>query len=88
MHDGFNVVSWEESSDAVADTFEPAVIIFLDDVDDGSFHEGQLIFLILGVVVDGHNWEEAEKKCKWMDEEQEKNEGPQVAWLPLTLTFL
>lgn len=55
MHDGFDVVSWEESSDAVADAFEPAVIVFLDDVDDGSFHEGQLIFLILAVVVDGHN---------------------------------
>lgn len=55
MHDGLYVVSWEESSDAVADPFEPAVIVLLDDVDDGSFHEGQLIFLVLGVVVDGHN---------------------------------
>lgn len=61
VHDGLNVVSWEESSDAVADPFKPAVIIFLDDVDDGSFHEGQLIFLVLGVVVDGYNWEEANK---------------------------
>lgn len=58
VHDGLDVVSWEESSDTVTDAFEPAVIIFLDYVDDGSFHEGQLILLVLGVVVDGHNWEE------------------------------
>lgn len=55
VHDRLHVVSWEESGDAVADAFEPAVIVFLDDVDDGSFHEGQLILLILSIVIDGHN---------------------------------
>lgn len=57
VHDRLDVVSWEESGDAVADAFEPAVIVFLDDVDDGSLHEGQLILLVLAVVIDGHNWE-------------------------------
>lgn len=58
MHDGLDVVPREESRDAVADALEPAVIVLLDDVDDGSFHEGQLVLLVLGVVVDGDNWRE------------------------------
>lgn len=57
VHDRLHVVSWEESGDAIADTFKPAIIVFLDNIDDGSFHEGQLILLILGIVVDGDNWE-------------------------------
>ena len=62
VHDGLNVVSWKKSRDAVADTFEPAVIILLDDVDDSSFHEGQLVLLVLGVVVDGHNWRKHQRE--------------------------
>lgn len=58
MHDGLDVVAGEESRDAVADAFEPAVVVLLDDVDDGSLHEGQLVLLVLGVVVDGHHWRE------------------------------
>lgn len=71
VHDRLNVVSWEQSGDAVADPFKPAVIVFLDNVDDGSFHEGQLILLVLGIVIDGHNWEKYHQrklllqKCKW-----------------------
>lgn len=57
VHDRLNIVSWKESGDAVTDAFEPAVIVFLDYVDDGPFHEGQLILLVLAVVIDGHNWE-------------------------------
>lgn len=56
VHDGLHIVSWEKPGDAIADSFEPAVIILLDDIDDGSFHKGQLILLILGIVIDGHNW--------------------------------
>lgn len=59
VHDGLDIVSREESSDAVADAFEPAVIVLLDYVDDGSLHEGQLVLFVLGVVVDGHNWKGA-----------------------------
>lgn len=58
MHDGLDVVAGEESRDAVADAFEPAVVVLLDDVDDGPLHEGQLVLLVLGVVVDGHHWRE------------------------------
>lgn len=56
VHDRLNIVSREESSDAVADAFEPAIVVLLDYVDDGPFHEGQLVLLVLGVVVDGHNF--------------------------------
>lgn len=56
VHDGLHVVSWEKPGDAVADSFKPAVIIFLDYIDDGSFHEGQLVLLVLAIVIDGHNW--------------------------------
>lgn len=72
MHDGLHVVSREESSDAVTDAFEPAVIVLLDYVDDGPLHEGQLVLFVLGVVVDSHNWEEANthtvnsSECKHM----------------------
>lgn len=55
VHDRLNIVSREESSDAVADAFEPAIVVLLDYVDDGPFHEGQLVLLVLGVVVNGHN---------------------------------
>lgn len=57
MHDGLDVVSREESGDAVADAFEPAVVVLLDNVNDGSFHEGQLILFVFAVVVDGHNYQ-------------------------------
>lgn len=66
VHDWLNVVSRKESSDAVADTFEPAIIVLLDDVDDGSLHEGQLVLFILRVVVNSHNWEQ-KKKCTKKD---------------------
>lgn len=56
VHDGLHVVSWEKPGDAVADSLKPAVVILLDDVDDGSLHEGQLVLLVLGIVIDGHNW--------------------------------
>lgn len=62
MHDGLHIVSWKESSDAVADPFEPPVVVFLDYVDDGPLHERQLVLLVLAVVVDGHNWRESASK--------------------------
>lgn len=55
VHDGLHVVARKQSGDAVAHALEPAVVIFLDDVDDGTFHEGQLVILVLGVVVDSHH---------------------------------
>lgn len=60
MHDGLHVVAGEESRDAVADPLEPAVVVLLDDVDDGPLDEGQLVVLVPGVVVDGHHCEEGE----------------------------
>lgn len=55
VNDGLDVVAWEEAGDAVTHSLEPAVIVLLDDVDDGTFHEGQLVFFVLHVVVDGHH---------------------------------
>ncbi len=55
MHDGLHVVAGEQSGDAVADALEPAVIVLLDDVNDGPLHERQLVVLVLAVVVDGHH---------------------------------
>lgn len=56
MHDALHVVAGEESGDSVANALKPAVVILLDDVDDGALHEGQLVVLVLGVVVDGHHF--------------------------------
>lgn len=55
VHDGFDVVAREEACDAVTHSLEPAVVVLLDDVDDGAFREAQLIVFVLGVVVDGHH---------------------------------
>lgn len=55
MHDGLHVVPGEESGDAAGDAFEPAVVVLLDDVNDGALHERQLVVLVLAVVVDGHH---------------------------------
>lgn len=55
VHDGLHVVPGKQTRDAAANSLEPAVVILLDDVDDGSFHERQLIVLILDVVVDGNH---------------------------------
>ncbi len=55
VHDGLHVVSRKQTSEAVANAFKPAVVVLLDDVDNGSFHEAQFIFLILEVVVDGNH---------------------------------
>lgn len=81
MHDGLDVVPREESRDAVADALEPAVIVLLDDVDDGSFHEGQLVLLVLGVVVDGDNWRERRRGYDKMT----NRTGGLASWTP---TFL
>lgn len=55
VHDGLHVVPGKQTRDAVAHSLEPAVVILLDDVDDGSFHERQLVVLIFDVVVDGNH---------------------------------
>lgn len=52
MHDGLHVVAGEQAGDAVADAFEPTVVVLLDDINDGPLHESQLVVLVLGVVVD------------------------------------
>lgn len=85
VHDGLHVVSWEESGDAVADAFEPAVIVLLDYVDDGAFHEGQLVLFVLGVVVDGHNWEEGKESESEGVKERRRAED---RVFPQLLTFL
>ena len=56
VHDGLHVVAGEEAGDAAGHALVPAVVVLLDDVDDGALHEGQLVVLVLGVVVDGHHW--------------------------------
>lgn len=55
MHDGLDVVAGEQARDSATDSLEPAVIVLLNDVDDGSLHEAQLIVFIRSVVVDGHH---------------------------------
>lgn len=51
MHDGLHIVAGEEAGDAVADALEPAVVVLLDEVDDGALHERQLVVLVLAVVI-------------------------------------
>lgn len=55
VHDGLHVVPGEEASGSAHHTLKPAIIILLDDVDDGPFLEGQLILLVPRVVIDGHH---------------------------------
>ena len=55
---GLNVVTREKPGDTVHDTFPPAVIVLFDHVDDRTFLEGQLIFLVFDVVIYGHHCEE------------------------------
>lgn len=55
MHDGLHVVPWEEASGGVHHSLEPAVLVLLDDVDDRSFLERQLVLFVGSVVVDGHH---------------------------------
>lgn len=64
MHDGLDVVSRKEACDAVTNTLEPTVVVLLDDVDYGSFYEGQFIVLVLGVIIDGHHWTEEDQLVK------------------------
>lgn len=58
VHDGLHVVSREEPRGATHDALKPAVIVLLDDVDDRSFLEGQLVLFITRVIVDRHHWGE------------------------------
>lgn len=59
VHDGLDVVAWEEARGAVHHALKPAVVVLLDHVDDGALLEGQLVLLVARVVVDGdHCWEE------------------------------
>ena len=56
VHDGLDVVAGEQAGGAVHDALVPAVVVLLDDVDDGTLLEGQLVLLITSVVVDPHHW--------------------------------
>lgn len=55
VHDGLHVVPREEAGGSAHHTLEPAVVIFLDDIDDGAFLERQLVLLVPHVVIDGHH---------------------------------
>ena len=55
MHDGLDVVPREEAGGATHRSFVPAVVVLLDDVDDGALVEGQLVLLVRRVVVDRHH---------------------------------
>lgn len=60
VHDALHVVARKQARDAVAHAFEPAVVVLLDDVNDGALHERQLVLFVPGVVVDGHHCEDTE----------------------------
>ncbi len=55
VHDGLDVVSGEEAGGGVHHALKPAVLILLDDVNDRSFLERELVLLVGSVVVDGHH---------------------------------
>ena len=52
VHDGLHVVAGEQAGGAIARSLIPAIVVLLDDVDDGALHERQLIILVPGVIVD------------------------------------
>lgn len=56
VHDGLDVVPGEEAGGRVHHSFKPAVLVLLDDVDDRSLLERQLVLLVGHVVVDGHHF--------------------------------
>jgi hypothetical protein len=63
-HARFDVIAREESRDPVHDALPPAVVVLLDNVDDGVFLEGELVFLVGRVVVDRDNWSgESKEPC-------------------------
>lgn len=55
VHDGFHIVTGEETRGPVHHSLKPAVVVLLDHVDDGALLEGQLVFFVAGVVVNGHH---------------------------------
>lgn len=55
MHDRLHIVPWEEPRHSIHDPLIPAVVIFLDDINNGTFLKRQLIFFVLCVVVDCHH---------------------------------
>lgn len=56
MHDGFDIIPGEEAGCVVHHTLVPAIVVFLDYVDDGALLERQLIVFISGVVINGHHY--------------------------------
>lgn len=68
VHDRLNVVPGEEAGGATHCSFVPAVVVLLDDVDDGALVEGQLVLLVRRVVVDRHH-------CAPMREEERRGQG-------------
>lgn len=55
MHDRLHIVPWEEPCHSIHDTLIPAVIVFLDDINDGTFLKRELVFFVLCVVIDRHH---------------------------------
>ena len=53
LHERLHVVAREQARDPVEDALPPAVIVLLEDVDDGVLGEAELVLLVRRVVVDG-----------------------------------
>lgn len=91
MHDALHVVARKQAGDTVAHAFEPAVVVLLDDVNDGALHEGQLVVFVPGVVVDGHHCESRRRLIRNQQEDFssttscssfEANLSPRRSWGP------
>lgn len=56
VHDWFHIVSWEQTSHSIADSFIPAIVVFLYYIDDCTLHKRQLIILVFCIIVYCHNF--------------------------------
>lgn len=63
MHDRFNIVPRKESSHSIANSFKPAIIILLYDVDDCTLFKGQLVILVFCIIIYCNNC--GEKRTTW-----------------------
>lgn len=55
MHDGLDVVPREEPRHSIHNALVPAIVVLLDDINDGSFLKRQLVFLVFCIIINCHN---------------------------------
>ncbi len=76
VHDGLYIVAGEEACGPIHHALVPAVIVFLDNIYDGTLLERKLVLLVTSVVIDGHHCGKIRRRIQNIIEQLEISKIP------------